>query len=107
MVRRAPPLTPKYALQKAVKLPVMELFEIRNRWNDVLDALLTQDRIAWLAFFDARLAGFDGKVLTLDFSDSRKLGASHEYSQTRLKQHRLLVATINELLDLDVEIAEQ
>ena len=85
----------------------MELLEIRNRWNEVLDALLSQDRIAWLAFFDARLANFDGKVLTLDFSDSRKLSAAHEYSQTRLKQHRLLVTTINELLDLDVEIAEQ
>ena len=44
----------------------MELLEIRNRWNDILDALLAQDRIAWLAF-DARLAHFDGKVLTLDF----------------------------------------
>lgn len=85
----------------------MELLEIRNRWNDVLDALLAQDRIAWLAFFDARLAAFDGKVLTLDFSDSRKLGAAHEFSQTRIKQHHLLIATIKELLDLDVEIAEQ
>lgn len=84
----------------------MELLEIRNRWNDVLDALLTQDRIAWLAFFDARLAHFDGKVLTLDFSDSRKLGEAHEFSQTRIKQHRLLKATIKELLELDVEIVE-
>ena len=36
----------------------MELREIRDRWNDVLDALLATDRIAWLAFFDARLADF-------------------------------------------------
>jgi len=84
----------------------MELLEIRNRWNDILDALLAQDRIAWLAFFDARLAHFDGKVLTLDFSDSRKLGEAHEFSQTRVKQHRLLITTINEILDLDVEIVE-
>ena len=88
-------------------LVFMELQEIRKQWNGVLDALLVQDRIAWLAFFDARLADFDGKILTLDFSDSRKLGAAHEYSQTRLKQHRLLIATIKEHLDLDVEVAEQ
>ena len=88
-------------------LVFMELQEIRKQWNVVLDALLVQDRIAWLAFFDARLADFDGKILTLDFSDSRKLGAAHEFSQTRLKQHRLLIATIREHLDLDVEVAEQ
>ena len=88
-------------------LVFMELQEIRKQWNGVLDALLVQDRIAWLAFFDARLADFDGKVLTLDFSDSRKLGAAHEYSQARLKQRRLLITTIKEHLDLDVEIVEQ
>jgi len=84
----------------------MELSEIRTHWNQILDSLLSQDRIAWLAFFDARLAAFDGKVLTLDFSDSRKLGAAHEYSQTRLKQHRLLTAAIKECLRIDVEIIE-
>lgn len=85
----------------------MELHEIRERWNDVLDCLLAHDRITWLAFFDARLADFDGKVLTLDFSDSRKLGAAHEYSQTRIRQLGLLKTTINELLNLDIEIVEQ
>ena len=85
----------------------MEIQEIRKQWNEVLDALLVKDRIAWLAYFDARLADFDGKILTLDFSDSHKLGAAHEYSQTRLKHHRLLIATIKEHLDLDVEVTEQ
>ncbi|MEI7696966.1 MAG: hypothetical protein WCJ16_02390 [Actinomycetes bacterium] len=85
----------------------MELNQIRNRWNEVLDALLAKDRITWLAFFDARLAEFDGQVLTLDFSDSRKLGAAHEYSQTRVKQVRLLQLTIKELLGLEVEIKER
>ena len=88
-------------------LVFMELQEIRSQWNKILDALLVQDRIAWLAFFDARLADFDGKVLTLDFSDSRKLGSPHEFSQTRLKQHCLLIATIKKHLDLDVEVAEK
>ncbi|CAB4864171.1 MAG: hypothetical protein F2786_03045 [Actinobacteria bacterium] len=85
----------------------MELGQIRERWNEVLDALLTRDRIAWLAFFDARLADFDGRVLILDFSDSQKLGAAHEYSSTRLKQHVLLVAAVKDILNIDVVIAEQ
>jgi hypothetical protein len=85
----------------------MELREIREHWNEVLDALLAVDRIAWLAFFDARLAEFDGKVLTLDFSDSRKLGSAHEYSESRIKQHALLVSAVKELLKIDIEIHEQ
>lgn len=90
-----------------VKLLPMELGEIRDHWNEVLDALLAIDRIAWLAFFDARLADFDGRVLTLDFSDSRKLGSAHEYLESRIKQHALLVSTIKELLNIDVEVYEQ
>ena len=85
----------------------MELREIRDRWNEVLDSLLDTDRIAWLAFFDARLADFDGTTLTLDFSDSRKLGAAHEYSTARIKQRQLLISIIKELLNIDVEIAEK
>jgi len=85
----------------------MELREIRDRWNDVLDALLATDRIAWLAFFDARLADFDGTKLTLDFSDSRKLGAAHEYSAARIKQRQLLISIIKDLLNIDVEIVEK
>ena len=84
----------------------MELPEIRDRWNDVLDALLDTDRIAWLAFFDARLADFDGTTLTLDFSDSRKLGAVHEYSAARINQRQLLISIIKELFAIDVEILE-
>jgi len=84
----------------------MELAEIRAHWNQILDLLLDQDRIAWLSFFDARLAAFDGKVLTLDFSDSRKLGSAHEYSQTRQRHHQLLSEVIKSCLDVDVEINE-
>lgn len=85
----------------------MELIEIRRRWNEVLDALLQVDRVAWLAFFDARIAAFDGKTLVLDFTDSRKLGAAHEYSTTRIKHHQLLISVVKEVLDINVEIAEQ
>ena len=85
----------------------MELQEIRNRWNEVLDAVLEVDRVSWLAFFDARLADFDGKVLTLDFSDARKLSSSHEFSQTRLKQQQILTQTIKSVLAIEVEISER
>ena len=85
----------------------MELQDIRIRWNEILDAVLEVDRISWLAFFDARLADFDGKVLTLDFSDARKLSSSHEFSQVRKKQHQILIQAISKVLTIDVKIAEQ
>jgi hypothetical protein len=85
----------------------MELQEIRNRWNEVLDAVLEVDRVSWIAFFDARLADFDGQILTLDFSDARKLSSSHEFSETRLKQQQILIAAISSVLAIDVEISER
>lgn len=85
----------------------MEFEELRTHWNEVLDALLAADRVAWLAFFDARIAGFDGAIVTLDFSDSRKFGSAHEFSEMRKKQDQLLISTIKEILCIDVEIAEQ
>jgi hypothetical protein len=85
----------------------MELQEIRNRWNEVLDTVLEVDRVSWIAFFDARLADFDGQTLTLDFSDARKLSSSHEFSETRLKQQQILIAAINAVLSINVEISER
>ena len=85
----------------------MELQEIRNRWNEVLDAVLEVDRVSWIAFFDARLADFDGRTLTLDFSDARKFSSSHEFSETRLKQQQILIAAISSVLAIDVEISER
>ena len=85
----------------------MELQEIRSRWNEVLDAVLEVDRVSWLAFFDARLADFDGLTLTLDFSDSRKLSSSHEFSEARLKQQQILIETIKSVLAINVEIRQR
>jgi hypothetical protein len=85
----------------------MELQDIRNRWNEVLDAVLEVDRVSWIAFFDARLADFDGQTLTLDFSDARKLSSSHEFSETRLRQQQILIAAINSVLAINVEISER
>lgn len=85
----------------------MELEQIRNRWNDVLDTLESHNRIAWIAYFDARLISFEDGTLTLDFSDSRKFATSHEYSGTRPNLKAALVASIEEVLGLTVEIKEQ
>ena len=85
----------------------MELEHIRNRWNDVLDTLESHNRIAWIAYFDARLTSFSDGVLTLDFSDSRKFATAHEYSETRPNLKAALVASIQEVLGLTVEIKEQ
>ena len=83
-----------------------DLASLRSRWNEVLDLLESRDRIAWLVFFDARLASFDNNVLTLDFSDARKFASSHEYQAVRPKHKESLAATIKEVFSIDVEIAE-
>ena len=83
-----------------------ELNELRSRWNDVLDYVEKEDRVVWLAFFDARLASLEENVLTLDFSDSRKFGAAHEYSQSRERHKEILITAISRVAHIDVQIAE-
>ena len=85
----------------------MELVEIRAQWNRVLDALESENRVAWIAYFDARLGSFENGTLTLDFSDSRKFATSHEYSETRPNLKSALVEAIKSTIGIDVEIIEQ
>ena len=85
----------------------MEIEQIRSRWNDVLDNLESHNRVAWIAYFDARLISFQDGVITLDFSDSRKFATSHEYSETRPNLKAALIASIDKVLGLKVEILEQ
>ena len=85
----------------------MEIEQIRGRWNDVLDNLESHNRVAWIAYFDARLISFQDGVITLDFSDSRKFATSHEYSETRPNLKAALIASIDQVLGLKVEILEQ
>jgi hypothetical protein len=84
----------------------MDVASLRSQWNEVLDLLESQDRIAWLVFFDARLASFDNNVLTLDFSDARKFASSHEYQAVRPKHKESLASAIKEVFLIDIEIAE-
>ena len=74
----------------------MTLQEIKSRWNEVLDEVLRQDRILWLAIFDARLAGFSDGVLTLDFIDSGKFAAEHDFSYIRNQERVVKISTIAE-----------
>ena len=83
-----------------------DLSELRSRWNDVLDRLEREDRIAWISYFDARFADFDGRKITLDFSDARKFSGGHEYSPTREKLKNSLISAIRVELGFDAEIYE-
>ena len=84
----------------------LTLAELRKSWNDVLDHLESQDRVAWIAYFDARLADLDGQKLSLDFSDARKFSGGHEYSPTREKLENSLIASIKAVLKIDLTIIE-
>jgi hypothetical protein len=84
----------------------LSLAQLRSRWNDVLDDLESHDRVAWIAYFDARLAEFDGAKLSLDFSDARKFSGGHEYSPTREKLQNSLIASIKSTLNIEVKIEE-
>ncbi len=85
----------------------MDLDQLRQHWNSVLDQLERIDRIAWMSFFDARLASFDGQTLQLDFSDSRKLGSAHEFSEIRMRQIATLKSVILDVIGLEIEIIEE
>lgn len=83
----------------------MELSELKARWNEVLDELEATDRIAWLAFFDARLASLDSGVLTLDFSDATKFQDGHDLKKTLpASRHSSLIAAIKKVAGIEVAL---
>lgn len=84
----------------------LTLADLRSRWNEVLDILEKNDRIIWMAFFDARLASLEESVLTLDYSDSAKFGGAHGYSSTRVKQQEILQEAIKEIFNVELEIRQ-
>lgn len=104
---RAHSLAVQISIPTRVMLAAMELSQIRSQWNQVLDALEAKNRIAWLAYFDARLSSYDNGVLTLDFSDSRKFATSHEYQQTRPNLKSDLLSAIEDVLKIKVELLEK
>ena len=84
----------------------MELLELKGRWNEVLDELEATDRIAWLAFFDARLADLTDGVLTLDFSDATKFQDGHDLKKTLpASSHSSLIAAISKVTGTNLTLA--
>lgn len=83
----------------------MELTEIKEKWNEILFALESKNRVAWLTFFDARLAQLDGQNLKLDFSDPEKFSGGHSYTDARSKFAPMLQETIKEITGIELEIA--
>ena len=83
----------------------LDLKCFKDRWNEVLDALEQENRIAWLAFFDARLVSFDNNQLKLSFVDAEKLSGAHDYAHVRKDSHRAALETaIKEIFDISVAI---
>ena len=84
----------------------MEIEKVRASWADVLNELEREDRIAWLAFFDARLASLDGSTLLLDYSDSWKFATAHDYSHARKNLYPALQRAIHTILGVDLILIE-
>ena len=85
----------------------MEFVELKSQWNKVLDDLLERDRIAWLAYFDARLVSLNGSQLTINFADSEKFGGDHNYKSIRKAEHTAkLVSSIKKVTGIDLEVVE-
>ena len=85
----------------------LTLSVIRERWNEVLDRLESTNRIAWLAFFDARLESFGNGRLTLDYSDPAKLGSGHDYREARIRMAPQLQSAIHDVFGISVVIVEK
>lgn len=83
----------------------MTLPEVKERWNEVLDALLVRDRILWLAMFDARLSDLSDGNLTVDFLDSGKFANEHDFSYMRSEDRLQIVEEIaREVLGISITI---
>lgn len=85
----------------------LTIADIRNRWNEVLDHLEKVNRIAWMAFFDARLESFTNGRLTLDYSDPSKLGSGHDFHDARVRLAPQLASAVRDVLGISVVIVEK
>lgn len=89
-------------------LPGEPLLALRAQWSDVLMLLERIDRVAWMIWFDARLAAFDGQVLVLDFSDPARLDPGQRYPlREDVRDRDALVLAIQQVTGHQVEIQIQ
>ena len=84
----------------------MDLASLRSQWSNVLDYLERQDRMAWIAFFDARLAKLDGTALYLDFSDSQKFSGNLEYESIRDHHKASLEKAISAVVGVELQVVD-
>jgi hypothetical protein len=85
----------------------MDLATLRSQWSDVLDHLERLDRMAWIAFFDARLSKLDDSTLHLDFSDSRKFAGNLEYENIREHHKKSLAQAIKVVAGIELKIVDE
>ena len=83
----------------------MDLAELKGHWNQVLFALESENRVAWLTFFDARLAQYSDGHLKLDFSYPEKFAGDHSYAHARDKFAPLLKKVILEITGEEIEVS--
>ncbi len=80
---------------------------LKASWNQVLDAVLEVDRVAWLLWFDARLVKLDGNVLEVSFADSEKFSGDHNFKSARKpEQTAKLVSAIFTITGMKLEVIE-
>jgi len=80
---------------------------LKVSWNQVLDAVLEVDRVAWLLWFDARLVKLDGNILEVNFADSEKFSGDHNFKSARKpEQTAKLVSAIFEITGMKLEVIE-
>ncbi|MEI7930396.1 MAG: hypothetical protein WCH97_02650 [Actinomycetes bacterium] len=80
---------------------------LKSSWNQVLDAILEVDRVAWLLWFDARLVKLEGDVLEVSFADSEKFSGDHNFKSARKpEQTAKLVSAILEVTGQKLEVIE-
>lgn len=62
--------------------------------------------MAWIAYFDARLARLDGSTLHLDFSDSRKFAGNLEYENIRDQHKVALESAIRSVVGAELQVVD-
>ena len=83
----------------------ISLAQVKEVWNSILDDLERKNRVAWLAFFDARLVSIEGNELRLSFVDAEKFSGSHNYSAARKPEFiAALEASISAVIGVELVI---
>ena len=84
----------------------MNIDELRAQWSEVLNHLERSNRMAWIAYFDARLAKIEGSSLSLDFSDVRKFSGALEFPEVRAVHRKALEESIFEITGATFQVKE-